>query len=272
VNVALSPRVMRPALIAIATAMLLLPALTPAPAGATASGPCSALGYESRLPASPAQMLAAGKEGRKDVTLTDLGFSSVWQVHPDSTLLVSGTAPITMHAANASVTLFGVPVPVYEATGASATGYVGDIEMRQLAPFLRTLGLEARAGPCSGAVVLAVQENPLLTVAGGGGVLLGFIGIVGLVRVALRRRRPGVARRVGALALGILFGGMAGLGEGSGCSRPERSRRWTRARSRCPRPASCSVCWRACWAASAGGRRPRRPRLPRRSLATGCWA
>src|SRR5262245_58394880 len=199
--------------------------LVSVPTAAASSGPCTLLGYESRSGGTPREIEQRAHQGRGDVGVTDLS-SSHWRVDPRSKLIVQQVGLGPQPAPQGWLTAFGVlRYPLFKlGQGRRDVWYAGPWDGQQLAPLARRWGLEIQAGSCTGSTVLEFRGHPLLSAAGVGGNLLGVLGLIGLVRVALRHRRsvprPGdrptypAARRLAAAGAGLGLGLLAGVGEG----------------------------------------------------------
>jgi Protein kinase domain len=201
--------------------------LLPKGADAVATGPCTITGYDAPAPSPHSQLEDEVQKGSRRVTATDLSLAHEWQVQPNGYLTVTAVTLQPAGYFEGSVVLFGIKIPVLTGTSQAANQTYSEYwDSLSVAPFVRRLGIEASTGSCSGNAVVEIRENPLLTVAGGGGILLGLWGFMGMAAIAIRRRRlvfdPTQGRSrypkgrlLVATLLGLLFGTLTGVGEGS---------------------------------------------------------
>jgi hypothetical protein len=191
-------------------------------ASAQVSGPCYLTGYESPRTITEEQLGTTGSQ--KDVVAMDLSSVSTWNVKRNGSVLVAGETAVVPNHLRVVTAFFGVGLPFFDSQGNSQKANSGSWAMQDLAPFTRVLGFSGTTDSCSGTLQVVIDENPLITVAGAGAALGAAIGSIGLIRLALRRRkiawrgaaRPSykLRRRFAAVLLGILFGLLFGAGEG----------------------------------------------------------
>jgi hypothetical protein len=163
-----------------------LAAVVAPPARADISGPCEATGYES----PGADAIHNAKEATTaGATSIDIKNNDVWHVHEGSTLSGSGHATPEQTQGHAEVGAFGISITIASGSGKGHDGSAGPLKVNDLATFTNRLGVTGGSDSCSGDLLIVVDgKNPATTVAGGGGLALGVIGLGGVAGVAMRRR------------------------------------------------------------------------------------
>ena len=179
------------AVLAIAGVLLVFPAT----AAATISGGCTGEGHSS---------------GGSNANLTT---DAKWHLNSDDTAGGSGTAPSPMHAASVAAYALGIGLPIAGGTSddGETAGSVEGVSVATYAILGRRFVVAGSAtgdgAPCSGEIEIIIDDvNPLLTILGGGGIILALIGLIALLLFA--RGERGCANRV----LSAIFGGLGGLG------------------------------------------------------------
>jgi len=165
-----------------------------APAAAAVSGPCTVT-------------LVSTSGGPIDAGTTD-----VWHVKSTDDLSVQATSTATMTAVDGRLSAFGFEIPIGQAAGSGDLQLSADLPPASIASVVGRVfvlsGASAGAGACTARVEVVLDDvNPLLTVLGGGGLVLGVLGLAGLLRSVLSSRGGPIG---GALALAV-FGAGAGL-------------------------------------------------------------
>ena len=153
-------------------------------------------------------------EGHATSGAVDLTTATEWHIKKDDVGGGSGTAPAPIKAASVSAYGAGLPIPI--ASGTDPEGKTAGSVDGVSASLFATLGARfviAGSGSgdasCSGQITMIIDDvNPILTVLGGGGLLLALIGLLALVMSA---RSSGGG---GARVLAFLFCGLGGLGLG----------------------------------------------------------
>lgn len=174
-------------------ALLALLLAFPGTAGATITGGCTG-------------------EGHSTSSSANLTTDTEWHLRSTDTAGGSGTSPAKMRSASVGAYALGIALPIASGTSedGETTGAVDGVSVATYAILgarFTVAGSASGDGQCSGQITIILDDvNPLLTVLGGGGILLALIGL--LVVIALSRGEGGCAQRV----LGGLFGGLGGLG------------------------------------------------------------
>src|SRR5438552_10098106 len=174
-----------------------------------------ALGTLAALPAAA----AAHVDGGCLVTGTstsggpiDLTTATVWHVRSADEISIPGSAPFDQTDASASAYVFGFAIPLSGGHSEAQRSVQSDsYAVSTLALLGRVFVIGgASSGPfhlCSGQVEIVIDDaNPLLSVAGAGGLGLAILGVLGAAW-ALRRPTSSWRRLVGLVALGLLGGG-----------------------------------------------------------------
>lgn len=166
------------------------------PAGALINGGCRATATASR-------------SGQIDLTrATD------WNVVNEDVISGQGSAPAGTKLTGVTVQLelFGIPWTLLSNSKTAPTGSAGPYAVSDYSWFARVWGVSGSAGgsACTGTIRMTVTNVPVLgTVAGGGGLALGLLGVI-VVGVTLFSRGVAGARWGGALA-GLVGGTGFGL-------------------------------------------------------------
>ena len=174
--------------------------LTPLPAAATISGPCTA-------------------QGSADGKTIDLGSASEW--HMSKTAIATGTGHSEPELTSVSVSLavLGVPIPIFSQSGKGHGGDGPKVDMQQYSSKARVIGASGSAGPCSGSVTIIFDDqSPTGTAVGLAGIIAFIVGALGTIASSLSR---GCFARLLALLMGLIMGLGAGLyGEEAGLLNP----------------------------------------------------
>lgn len=144
----------------------------------------------------------------------DLTTETVWHLRRTDTASGHGQSQVPMTSAKVWAYVLGIGLPI--ASGAGDGDTSGAVEAVDISPFAN---LGARfvvagdasgdSGSCSLRITVVIDDvNPVLTILGGGGLLLFVLGL--LVVVAGARSRGGAGQRIVA----ALFGGLGGAGLG----------------------------------------------------------
>ena len=182
-------------LTALLLAALLLGAL-PAATAATVTGGCIVTGSST-------------SGGRIDLTT-----ATVWHVRSSDQISASGSAPFEQSEGAASAHVLGFAVPLASGRSAAEHAVQSDTyEVSTLALLGRIFVLSgASTGPfhdCAGQVEVVIDDvNPLLTVLGGGGLVVALLGLLGGLW-GLRRSESAWRRLVGLVALGLIGAGIS---------------------------------------------------------------
>lgn len=172
-------------------ALLLI--LIPLTASATVTGGCTV-------------SATASISGTKDLTGTD-----VWHLRTDDVVNGSANYP-TQTFVHASAFIFGVPVPVYSASGHGTHGSAGPFKVSDYSRYTRIFPVGGVSDSCTGAVLIVVDDqNPFTNVVGLVGSILAAIGVVGLAVAFFAGSRVGGCF---SRLLVALSGLLAGLGTG----------------------------------------------------------
>jgi hypothetical protein len=165
----------------------------PAAAGAAITGGCTGEGHST--------------SGGSDLT-TD----TQWHLKSNDVAGGSATSPVPMRAATVSAYGLGIGIPIAGGTSedGETAGSVDGINVSTYAVLGHRFVVAGSAigdGACSGQIEIILDDNqPLLTVLGGGGIILALIGVVGMLAQA--RGTGGLVNRL----LSAIFGALAGLG------------------------------------------------------------
>jgi len=178
----------------VATGSLFL--LLAGPAAATISPPCSGTGTST-----------SGGE-------IDLTTATEWHLKSTDTAGGSGQSTVEMQSATVSASALGLAVPIAGGSGDGDTqGSVSGVSVAAFAylgaRFVVSGSASGEGGSCSGSITIILDDvNPLLTLFGGGGIVLALIGLLAIFMGA--RSAGGMGARILAAILGGLGG--AGLG------------------------------------------------------------
>lgn len=174
-------------------ALLALLLAFPGSAGATITGGCTG-------------------EGHSTSSSANLTTETEWHMRSTDTAGGSGTSPAKMHSASVGAYALGIALPIASGTSedGETTGAVEGVSVATYAILgarFTVAGSASGDGQCSGQITIILDDvNPLLTVLGGGGILLAIIAL--FVLIALSRGGGGCAQRIS----GGLFGLLGGLG------------------------------------------------------------
>ena len=166
------------------------------------------------LPAAVSATITGGCTGEGHATSGSVNLTSAseWHIQSADVGGGSGTAPAPIKAASVGAYAAGIQIPI--ASGTSEDGETAGSVEGVSASLFATLGKRfviAGSGTgdvsCSGQITMIIDDvNPLLTVLGGGGLLLALIGLLAIIMAA--RSNGGAGARIGA----FLLGGLGGLG------------------------------------------------------------
>ncbi len=167
----------------------------PGAAAATIRGGCTGEGHSS------------GGSGANLTTDTE------WHLNSNDVAGGSGTAPSPMHAASVAAYGLGIGLPIASGTSddGETAGSVDGVSVELYAilghRFVVAGSATGDGAPCSGEIEIILDDvNPLLTILGGGGIVLALIGLVAMLLFA--RGEGGCMSRV----LSAFLGGLGGLG------------------------------------------------------------
>jgi hypothetical protein len=178
---------------AVSAAILALLLAFPASAGATITGGCTGEGHST--------------SGGANLT-TD----SEWHLKSNDVAGGSATAPAAMRSATVAAYGLGIGIPIAGGTSedGETSGSVDGVNVSTYAVLghrFVVAGSASGDGQCTGQIEIVIDDNqPLLTVLGGGGIVLALIGVIGMLAQA--RGSGGFVNRF----LSAVFGAMAGLG------------------------------------------------------------
>jgi hypothetical protein len=174
-------------------AVVILLLASPVSVGATITGGCTG-------------------EGHSTSSGANLTTDTEWHLKRDDVAGGSGTAPVPMRSALVSAYGLGIGLPI--ASGVDEEGETeGSVEGVQVDIYailghrFVVAGSASGDGQCSGEIEIILDDvNPLLTVFGGGGIILALIGLIAVL--LFMRSSGGLANRF----LSALFGALGGLG------------------------------------------------------------
>ena len=168
------------------------------------------------FPAAVAATITGGCTGEGHATSgsVDLTTATEWHVKRSDVGGGSGTAPAPIRAASVSAYGAGLPIPIASGTDpdGKTSGSVDNVSVSTLA-ILGARFIVAGSGTgdanCNGQITIIIDDvHPLLTVLGGGGLLLAVIGLLAIIMGA--RSDAGWGSRI----LAFVLGGLGGLGLG----------------------------------------------------------
>lgn len=177
------------------------------------------------LPGSAAATITGGCTGTGTATSggVDLTTAAEWHVKKADVGGGSGQSPTPVKAASVGAAALGLVMPI--ANGTSEDGETEGSVSGVSASFLATLGAQftvsgSADNGCAGQIRIIIDDvNPLLTVLGGGGLVLALLGL--LVVLASMRGSSGLGRRLISGIFGLLGGiGAALAGEQFGLLDP----------------------------------------------------
>lgn len=195
---------LRPAWIGLAASLALAGlALAAVPAEATIRGNCTGSGYAT--PDKPKSVADAGKAAGASNTVDFK--SSEWRVRSYHYYLAGeGKADGAMSSGEAFVDVFGQRIRVAGGSGSGVSGTGGPLSIADILPEpLKDTPPAARisasgsavpdprgnppaSGPCSGEIDIIFEDVTAAgSIAGGAGIGLGVVGIIGVLATALRR-------------------------------------------------------------------------------------
>ena len=117
----------------------------------------------------------------------------------------SGAAPADQTFVQISVYAFGVGIPAFNATGKGRGGSAGPYNVSSYSWIGRVISVSGASDSCNGYITLIIDDaNPITTVLGGGGAVLGLIGLLGVLFAA--RGSGGVRSRIGGAFAGLIAG------------------------------------------------------------------
>lgn len=180
-------RRLSPRAVGVVGAVLALSLAAASPGAAVVNGGCTA-------------QATASKSGAIDLTT-----QAEWHVRTDDVISGSGTAPSDQTFVTISAYALGVAVPIVNNTGKGKTGSAGPHNVSSYSWIAKTITGSGSSDSCTGYVTLVIDDvNPLATVAGGGGIAAGVLGLIGMIAVA--RSQGGSGPRLGGLLAGLLAG------------------------------------------------------------------
>jgi hypothetical protein len=151
-------------------------------------------------------------EGHSTSSSANLTTDTVWHIKKDDVAGGSGTAPGLVHNATVGAYTLGFALPI--ASGTSDEGKTaGAVDGVSVATYAilghRFVVSGSGTGDvnCSGQIEIIIDDvNPLLTVLGGGGLVLAIIGLLAVLRMT--RGKKALGRRL----MDGIFGAVGGLG------------------------------------------------------------
>ena len=166
------------------------------------------------LPAAVSATITGGCTGEGHATSGNVNLTTASEWHIKSTDVGggSGTAPAPIKAASVGAYAAGLQVPIASGTSedGETTGSVEGVSASLFAMLGQRFviaGSGTGDASCNGQITMIIDDvNPLLTVLGGGGLLLALVGLLGILMAA--RSNGGTGARIGA----FLLGGLGGLG------------------------------------------------------------
>ena len=166
------------------------------------------------LPVAVSATITGGCTGEGHATSGNVNLTSASEWHIKSTDVGggSGVAPAPIKAASVGAYAAGIQIPIASGTSeeGETTGSVEGVSASLFAALGQKFVIAGSATgdtSCSGQITVIIDDvNPLLTVFGGGGLLLALIGLLAILVAARSRDTTGV--RIAA----FLFGGLGGLG------------------------------------------------------------
>ncbi len=167
------------------------------------------------LPAAAAATITGGCTGEGHATSggANITTDTEWHIRSTDVGGGSGTAPGKIHAASVGAFAGGLSVPIANGTSeeGKTTGGVDGVSASMFAMLgarFTISGSGTGDANCTGSIKIIIDDvNPVLTVLGGGGLLLAIIGLLAILMAA--RSRSGVAKVVA-----FVFGALGGLGLG----------------------------------------------------------
>jgi hypothetical protein len=166
------------------------------------------------LPAAVAATIVGGctGEGHAASGSVNLTTATEWHVRPSDVGGGSGTAPAPVKAASVGAYAAGIQIPIASGTSedGETTGSVEGVSVSLFAALGARFVIAGSAtgdATCNGQITVIIDDvNPVLTVFGGGGLLLALIGLLAIIMGARSRGTTAVR------GLAVLFGGLGGLG------------------------------------------------------------
>jgi hypothetical protein len=151
-------------------------------------------------------------EGHSTSSSANLTTDTKWHLKRNDVAGGSGTSTAKMKSASVAAYALGIGIPI--ASGTSKDGETaGSVDAVSVATYailghrFVVGGSASGDGQCSGQIEILIDDvNPLLTILGGGGVILAIIGLIAVLLFA--RSEGGCLNR----GLSALFGGLGGLG------------------------------------------------------------
>jgi hypothetical protein len=168
------------------------------------------------FPAGAAAVITGGCTGEGHATSGNVNLTTAteWHIKRDDVGGGSGTAPAPIRAASVSAYAAGVSIPIAGGTSedGETTGSVENVSASTLAILgsrFIIAGSASGDATCNGQITIIIDEvNPLLTLLGGGGLLLALVGLLAIIMGA--RSDAGWGSRI----LAFVLGGLGGLGLG----------------------------------------------------------
>ena len=164
----------------------------------------AASGASAATVATPCSIQAVGTVSGP----ADLSRSGEWHLRRDEAVTVRVLTPRPQTHLDATVAVFGLAAALPRTELPRYTTYLqGPEQVSTWSRLSRALAVSVRTDTCYSSVVAVVDDqNPVVTLAGGIGVAVGAIALIGLLLLA--RGSRGAARNV----VGGLLGFMAGVG------------------------------------------------------------
>lgn len=162
----------------------------------------AASGASAATAATPCSIQAVGTVSGP----ADLSRSGEWHVRRDEAVTVRVLTPQPQTHLDATVAVFGLSAAMPRTELPRYTTYLqGPDQVSTWSRFSRALAVSVRTDACHSSLVAVVDDqNPVLTVAGGVGVAVGALALIGLVLLARGRRRA--VRTVAGGLLGFMAG------------------------------------------------------------------
>jgi hypothetical protein len=168
------------------------------------------------FPGAAAAVITGGCTGEGHATSgsADITTQTEWHILSTDVGGGSGTAPAPIKAASVGAYAGGLSIPIASSTSedGETAGSVDGVSASTLAVLgarFVIAGSGSGDANCSGNITIIIDDvNPLLTVLGGGGLLLAILGLLAIVVGA--RSSGGLGARI----LATVLGGLGGLGLG----------------------------------------------------------
>ncbi len=165
------------------------------------------------LSARPAHALVSGGCTAKATASVsgpiDLTTERVWHLRNDDVVNGEGhpAAGRKLKGVSVRVDSFGLSIPVFGNNDEGSGGTAGPFSVSTFSKLVRIVGAsgEAGGGACTGSIKIVIDDaSPVANVVGGGGLVLGILGLLALVRSLFGR--GGLGGRVGGALAGLVSG------------------------------------------------------------------